>query len=270
MSGWGEKLADIWTNNVAPSRPSCSEVCVYTKYLNLLRQKINRKIKLLILGSTPEFRDWGYDEDLDITVVDKSQRYYNNISRELRHKNIKEKLYIQSWEDMCFPDSYDIIIGDLAIGNVDPDRFDDFLQNVDAALSLDGIFMGKSMIWNEKEPVYMPSEIVRRYKDSVHIHPYTYINHQLAMYCLDRKTNMLDFGEMYKVLNQLYQDGGLDEEIFAYFKNVGWNTEMKFEFFAPTQKQFIDCVNKYMKFVKFEHTTDIYSNVFPIYIIEKR
>lgn len=44
---------------------------------------------------------------------------------------------------------------------------------------------------------------------------------------------------------------------------------MKFKFFAPTQKQFIDCVNQELQFVKFEHTEDCYTNVFPIYVIKK-
>lgn len=33
MSGWDRELATIWTNNVAPSRPSHSEMFVYTQYL---------------------------------------------------------------------------------------------------------------------------------------------------------------------------------------------------------------------------------------------
>jgi len=86
MSGWGRELATIWTNNVAPSRPSNSEMCVYTKYLRQLRETFRRRIKILILGSTPEFRDWGYEENLIIHVVDKSEDYYNTVSREIRHK----------------------------------------------------------------------------------------------------------------------------------------------------------------------------------------
>lgn len=267
----GKKLAYLWTNNVAPSRPSCAELCVYTKYLRYLQSKItDRKIRLLVLGSTPEFRDWGFDENLDISVVDKSQSYYELISRELRHKNLKETLYIQNWEDMKFETKYDIIIGDLAIGNVNPSLFNKFLQNVNDSLTDEGFFLGKSMIWNENDTIKSPREIVSEYRKSVRIHPYTFINHQLGLYCLDKSSYILNFSNMYNELFLLYITGELEGEIFEYFQNIGWDTEMKFKFFAPSQKIFIELVNQYLNFVKFEHTLDYYTKVFPIYIIKRR
>ena len=149
MSGWGKELANIWTNNVAPSRPSCSEICVYTSYLRKLQKEIHHPIKLLVLGSTPEFRDWGYDENLKVYVVDKSKDYYEQVSRELRHKNLKETVFFSSWEDMHFEEKFDLIVGDLSIGNIEPHRFDDFLTNIRNSLSNEGVFMGKSFIWGD-------------------------------------------------------------------------------------------------------------------------
>lgn len=153
MSGWNRELATIWTNNVAPSRPSHSEMFVYTQYLRQLQKESNRPIKLLVLGSTPEFRDWGYDENLIVHVVDKSEEYYKTVSREIRHKNIQEHLHISSWESMSFDEQFDIIIGDLSIGNIEPNKFDDFLINIEKALAPGGLFMGKSFIWRDDEPV---------------------------------------------------------------------------------------------------------------------
>ena len=113
MSGWNKNLASIWTNNVAPSRPSNAEMCVYTKYLRELQSQCGQRIKMLVLGSTPEFRDWGFEQAIDISVVDKSIEYHKCISREIRHKNIKESVYVQNWEEMTFDKQFDLIIGDL-------------------------------------------------------------------------------------------------------------------------------------------------------------
>ena len=270
MSGWGKELADIWTNNVAPSRPSCSELALYTKYLRKIQEIVDHPIKLLVLGSTPEFRDWGYDENMEVNVVDKSEEYYKQISREIRHKNLKENVYFLKWEDMHFDEKYDIIIGDLSIGNIEPTRFRDFLINIRDALSDNGVFMGKSFIWSDTELVKTPKEIVDDYKHSIHIHPYTFINHQLGLYCLDKIKYSIDFGKMYRELKRLFDEGDIDEELFSYFQNVGWNTEMKFEFFAPSEQFFAQNVNDVLQLVKFEHTEDIYTNVFPIFIIKKK
>ena len=270
MSGWGKKLARIWTNNVAPSRPSCSEICIYTNYLRKIQEKAHRPIKLLILGSTPEFRDWGYDENLEIYVVDKSKDYYEEVSREIRHKNLKETVYYCKWEDMRFTEKYDIIIGDLSIGNVEQTRFKEFLHNIHDTLSDNGIFIGKSFIWSDDEPVKTPKQIISEYQRSIHIHPYTFINHQLGLYCLDKKQFSIDFNKMYHELEILCASGDMDTELFSYFQNVGWNTEMKFEFFAPSKQFFVQQVNDVLQFVEFVHTMDIYTNVFPIYVIKKK
>ena len=266
MSGWGKELASIWTNNVAPSRPSNNEMCVYTRYLRGLQESIRRPLKLLVLGSTPEFRDWGYEEDLSIYVVDKSKEYYYQVSREIRHKNLHETVFFSSWEEMRFDEKFDIIIGDLSIGNIDRTRFDQFLENVANSLSQGGLFLGKSFLWLESEPIKTPKQIIDDYKKSIRIHPYTFINHQLGLFCLDKETRTIDFSRMYSELLSLHKSGYIDDNLFSYFNNVGWNTEMKFEFFAPSQEEFAACLGKVSKFVGYEHTMDIYTNVFPIYV----
>ena len=267
MSGWGEQLAKIWTNNVAPSRPSCAELCVYSKYINLLRESKKDRLSVLILGSTPEFRDWAFEEDMRISVVDKSESYYSCISRELRHKNLQERLYVSSWETMRIPDIFDVVIGDLSVGNIAPCDFPVFLNNVSRLLSDDGLFLGKTFLWREEDPIESPIQIIEHFKKSIRIHPYTYINHRLGLYCLDKSTRLIDFSKMYSELELLFNQGFLDEEIFQYFKDVGWDTEMKFQFFSPSREEFIDEVNKVMNFEGFVETTDDYSAQFPIYVV---
>lgn len=270
MSGWGKDLAHIWTNNVAPSRPSYSEMCVYTKYLRQIQARVNHPIRLLVLGSTPEFRDWGYEENLQISVVDRSREYYEEVTREIRHKNLKETLYISSWEEMKFDKDFDIIIGDLSIGNVEPSKFEQFLINISNALDDNGMFLGKSFIWPEDLLCKSPKEIIDAYKSSIHIHPYTFINHQLGFYCLDRSNYLIDFGKMFEELSSLYRSGYIDEYLYSFFTNVGWNTEMKFKFFSPSQELFAQEVNKHLELLRFEHTTDEYSELFPVYVIKRR
>ena len=269
MSGWGRNLAQIWTNNVAPSRPSAKEMCVYTDLLRTIQHKKNEKVKLLVLGSTPEFRDWGFEQNLDITVVDKSVNYYNEISREIRHKTLTERLVVSNWEDMQFSETFDLIIGDLAIGNVAYDRFDDFLDCVANALSPGGLFMGKSFFWDDNMVAKTPEEIVADFQKNSYLHPYTFMNHQLGLYCLDRNLCAIDFSKMYSELERLSSLGILSNEIFSIFQNVGWNTEMKFTFFAPKKTKFIEDVNKRLVFNQFIYTDEVYTDVFPIFVISK-
>ncbi len=267
--GWNKCLAEIWTKNVAPSRPSSFELSEYTRLLRSLQKKLNHKIRLLVLGSTPEFRDWGYEEDMEIHVVDKSIEYYTTITREVRHKQLKETFHLAEWEEMSFDCQFDIIIGDLSIGNIDYQRFDNFLYNIQQALSEHGLFIGKSFIWEETIESKTPKQIIDDYYSSIPIHPYTFINHQLGYYCLDKEKNEIDFSRMYNEMYVLYESGIIDRNLFSYFQNIGWDTEMKFKFFAPSKSQFEKRVMKFFPYVSFIHTEDIYSCLFPIFIISK-
>lgn len=75
---------------------------------------------------------------------------------------------------------------------------------------------------------------------------------------------------MYMEIEKLFHDEIIDEEIFSYFNNVGWNKEMDFNFFAPSKKSFIKMVDEKLQFICYEHTSEIYTNLFPIYIVKKR
>ena len=86
--GWNNNLALVWTHMVGPSRPTVSELYVYTKYAHKLLEAKKRKLKLLVLGSTPEFRDWGFEENMIVTVMDCNPDYHEAIGREIRHKSI--------------------------------------------------------------------------------------------------------------------------------------------------------------------------------------
>lgn len=269
MSDWGKMLAYTWTNNVPPSRPSINELGLYRRYLDKIREVKRKPIRLLVLGSTPEFRDWGFEECLDITVVDKSKDYYDAISRELRHKNIKETLIISRWEDMEFSGEFDLILGDLAVGNIEKERINDFITAIYRALAPGGYFLGKSFFWTENDIVLTPKRIVMDFYHNKQVHPYTFINHQLGLYCLDREQFEIDFSSMYREIVKLKEDGDINDELFAYFENVGWNTDMKFSFFAPTRHFFENKIRQKLKFIGYIDSLEVYSNLFPIYVAMK-
>lgn len=262
-------LAYTWTNNVPPSRPSINELCLYRRYLDKIREVKRQQIRLLVLGSTPEFRDWGFEENLVITVVDKSKEYYETISRELRHKNIKETLVISRWENMEFSGEFDLIVGDLSIGNIEKERIDDFINSIYRALAPGGYFLGKSFFWTENDIVLAPKQIVMDFYHNKQIHPYTFINHQLGLYCLDREQCEIDFSSMYREMVKLREAGDIDDNIFSYFNNVGWNTDMKFTFFAPTRHYFENKIKQKLAFIGYNDSLEIYSNLFPVYVAMK-
>lgn len=271
--GWNSNLALLWTRMVGPSRPTISEICIYTKYTHELQEKLNRRLDILILGSTPEFRDWAFEENMKVTVIDGNIDYHNEISRELRHKSIideqEERLVVKRWEDMDFDNEFDIIIGDLAIGNIQPNKLEQFIVNVQKGLRRGGLFLGKSFFVPKGYKTTTPEELVKNYySQGSYYHPYSFLVFDLTMYCID-KNNMLDFKVMYDELIKLKKENLITDETMSHFEGIGWDTEMKFKFHVPKVEDYEDLINKYMNIKNVEYGIDVYSKNFPLYIAEK-
>lgn len=271
---WSQDVAQVWTKVVGPSRPTVSELSVYTKYTHELQNKLNRRLDILILGSTPEFRDWAYEERMNVTIIDFSLDYHKKISREIKHKNIleindKEKLVVKKWEDMNFEQEFDIVIGDLAIGNVEPKKLEIFISNVANALRKDGLFLGKSFFKPEDYKPILHGQLANEYYSKNRgYHPYSYFVFDLVMNCLD-ENNMLCFKDLYNEVVSLKTNGLITDTEMECFENIGWDTEMKFVFHVPNIKDYESIINRYMKIEKIEYGMDVYSKNFPLYIIRK-
>lgn len=271
---WGKELAICWTRMVGPSRPTISELAVYTKYIRILQKKLNRRIKILILGSTPEFRDWAFEENMEVTVMDYSKEYHETISREIRHKYIienenQEKFICKNWIELDSRDEYDVIIGDLVIGNITPNQLNDFLYKISLALKKDGLFLGKSFFVPKDYKVIKPEDLIKQYYSGHPYHPYSALSFDLTMYSID-ENNLLSFKRQYNELVKLKTKGLIKDETMSYFENIGWDNEMKFQFYVPSIEEYEKLVKKYLKIFCVDYSNEIYADKFPLYIITNK
>jgi len=269
MAHWNKELALLWTKNLPPCRPSWSEMAIYTKYLRIKQSQYpHRRVKLLILGSSAEFRDWGHQENMDVTIIDCCKEYHDTIEREMRHKYREERLVIQLWQEMSFENEFDIIVGDLVVGNLYPEEIPPCLQRISNALKKDGFFMTKSFFRDENKPIKSyEGVILEYYRNGITYHPYPQLIYDIAMCCVDKKTGFLNFNYMYKETLKMYESGIMKKETFEKFQHLGWEKDMKFLFYIPTFHQWENWVAKYLEIHAKEYGIDLYSKSFPIYII---
>ncbi len=269
---WGKELAKIWTNYLPPCRPSWSEMIIYTRYLRKMQKKYPmRKVTLLILGSTSEFRDWGYEENLNVTVIDKSKEYHNQIRWEMKHKNVHEKFVHQHWQDMSFENEFDLIVGDLVIGNLIMEEIPNFLKNIKKALKEDGFFITKSFFRNKDYSIKGLKTIFMEYmKNSSHLHPFPIVAYDITLSCMDKDTGILNFKYMYDEIYKLYESGLIDDDLLEEFNHLGWQNNMKFEFLVPTFNEWESMINTHLKLYSKDYGDDIYADNFPVYIITKK
>jgi hypothetical protein len=268
VSHWNGELGLLWTRYLPPCRPSWSEMVIYTKYLRQRQQKSpKRPIKLLILGSTTEFRDWAHQENIEATILDCSADYNKAISWELKHKFASEKLMVGFWQDMSFSQEFDLIVGDLIIGNLSKEEIPPFLKKVADALKVGGFFMTKSFFSNEHWKYKSLEEIFYDYcKKGITYSPYSSLVYDIAMNCVDKESNILNFNFMFRQIEGLYHSGIIKKETFESFKNLGWQDSMKIIFYMPPFSLWEKWISESLKISKKEYGKDLYSKNFPIYI----
>lgn len=280
---WNNTLALTWTKIVPPSRPSISELAIYTKYAHKLREHEKRRLRILILGSTPEFRDWAYEENMQVWIIDANENYHKTINREIRHKTIlecdefKETVIFDKWQNLNFQNFFDIVIGDLAVGNVAPEDLDDLLKRISNALTPNGLYLGKSFFIPKQNVLGANSTLAlekicqQLYSngEATGCHPYSYLTFFLTMACVD-DNNMLDFQKQFTLLCELNKRGFIKNETLKYFENVGWDNHMKFKFYVPTLEHYETLLKKHFTIAQIEYGLDIYSKYFPLHIATKK
>jgi len=267
---WGKELAKLWTNYSPPCRVSISELVIYTYYISKIKKRKKKRPKILILGSTTEFRDWAHEENLDVTIVDKSESYHKQISWELRHKNIVEKVVNCKWQEMEFIDEFDVVVGDLVVGNIDSSELSLLLSKVNNCLKDGGLFITKSFFANPNKKLKNIKEIFQDYNETKFLHhPYSSLIYEIAQNSLDWGSYNLIFKRMYEKIYKLYEDKEIDEQMMGVFENLGWQKNMKFSFYMPTFQEWEENISRTFSSFKKQFGSDVYSSDFPIYILTK-
>jgi hypothetical protein len=267
---WGKDLARIWLQYVPPARPSASELRIYTSYLRQVQSTLHRKVNLLILGSTTEFRDWGYEHDLNVTVIDANIDYYRENSLSTRYQNSSEKLVNKRWQDMDFQSEFDIIVGDMVIGNLLPGEVPDFLERVSQALTSNGIFMTKSVFKNRKRIKNLEETVRKYYITQRQLHPLSALSYDLLMHTMDGQQEMLSFHHMWRTVNEANKSGFLKRETLESFSKLGWSDHMNIQFYMPEGENWEAMINKSFHGFRKEYSDDIYTKDIPLYIIQNR
>lgn len=267
--GWTNDVAKLWERVVPPSRPSISELKIYSNYFKYLQSKFKEKLNVLILGSTTEFRDLSFENNCNVTVVDYCEEYYCQISKGLKYKDaIKKEISVfKKWQDINFEGKFHIVIGDLATGNVPISELNILFSKICSALIPDGLFLGKSMCWSPEEEQEDIDKIIESYVQSgIKDHPYTHLFYLLAIHYIDSSTYIWDNKKMYLDLKQRYEDHRISQSIFDALSVV---RDMNVNFTIPPYSLFLNISQKYFKLKKTEYGSDAYSRFFPLYIFEK-
>lgn len=286
---WSIERAKTWHKMKPPSKPSESEISVYTNFFQKLRTEkpSTSNLKALILGSTTEFRRLARNESFEVTVVDYSKAYYEEINKDLHdsYDINNEKLVVCDWCNMSEHselkfNKYDIIIGDLAIGNVSPENIDTFLENVKLLLKDDGYFLGKS-VYKYSDYKVNKNLIEQKITDLINNEEitkdnlYEHIMYPLSIYASEKyKENCgvfkINFQELYNtILERTSALAQKEKEKFDIYLNeiTKFDEKMPKDFFVYEFNYIIEKMSNHNLFLEdIIYSLDVYKNEFPLLI----
>jgi cyclopropane fatty-acyl-phospholipid synthase-like methyltransferase len=272
MSGWGAELAVYWRNYVPPCRPSRFELNRLSDIAKDLKLNVkSRRLRVLILGSTTEFRDWAFEERLEAVVVDSSLEFHREVSKELTHENVNESVIFDDWRSMKFDQEFDLVVGDLVVGNVPRVDLPRFLENVHSSLLPHGRFVTKSFFARDDRSAKSVDEIIEIMQQFDPCDdPFPDLIYELAMACTDHDKGILSFERMFNEIERAWQQGRITDDQLNRFTEFGWGSKMKFDFLIPTKSEWS---NQFLRFFDLEvlhRDEDSFLSSFPLYVLKPR
>lgn len=285
---WDLVMADVWKNIYAPSKPSASEVEAYRTYFRYLAKSNTHgnKLRALIMGSTVEFRMLAAQEGFETVVVDYNEDYYREVSKGLDPSiYYAEKLVVCDWSEMknhpdLAPHSFDIVIGDLAIGNIKPEKLDAVFEGVYWLLRDGGCFLGKNLYSFECDTVDAETieSLIKDYFATVEEDTcqaaYEKTMYDLSVWARQSdKKNKIDFDKIYEIVQKVCKDLGKENsKLYEMYcgESTSFKEKMELSFYVYPIYQIAAALERAgLTLTDTDYGKDEYSHKFPLMVFRK-
>lgn len=270
-SVWSQDLAGYWKNYVPPCRPSRFDLEICSEVIEAVRRRLNHRPKVLILGSTNEFRDWAFEERCETTVVDNSLVFHRAISEDRRYKTSKEDVRIVDWLNLDIQNEFDLVVGDLVIGNIWSPDIPRFLEIVYGMLVAGGSFITKSFFYNANSETPSLVELAHRFSDRCgERDPFPYFAYALTVRCRNPLTGILNFADMHGEIEKFVRKGTIPEWVQRRYEELGWSSGSKISFEVLETSAWEDQVLKLFDSINKSIGPYYWSADFPVYTCIKK
>lgn len=231
-----KRVYDSRSKRRPPTAPILEEQEVYKKYAGFAsKSKIK---KALILGVTPELRDIAIENNLESYAVDLSRNVadlYSSLMKNKNHPN--DKVIIQNWLDMDFPDSsFGIVMADASFCNLPNIKSNEFLMKKLNKLLCSGGYVVLRNIFYPTQKQMPLKELVRLFRDKKIDPADFFMTLRVVSYIkkvFDPKTCQYNAKKNFEIIEEDYKKGIFNKEEFDFimgYKNNIINT------FIPEKK----------------------------------
>ncbi|KKW43014.1 MAG: hypothetical protein UY92_C0001G0028 [Candidatus Magasanikbacteria bacterium GW2011_GWA2_56_11] len=179
--------AEIWDQFPVPARPTPSEIKLLESELKRRLAK-NSRLKLLILGSTIEYRSLARHLGVKPYVADFSRANYEALTAFSREKFPGEHFIEINWLDIAADGTYDVIVGHRVMNVVKHTDLVRMFAVMHRALKPEGVYFCRGNVWLPKDKDRL-AELVKAYAfKKRRPHPlFTYLEVALYFHSADRR-----------------------------------------------------------------------------------
>ena len=265
---WHLNHAKAWKIMPSPARPSLGEITIFEKYLLNCYKEKQTKLNVLILGSTPEFRDLCNSKIFNVTCIDINAPIYKALTLLQKSPNKREQFINTNWLTFNNPKRYDVIIGDAVTAMFGLGYYEQFFRNMSKHLVHRGYLIIRVPYQNPDFDIE-PKKVIQNYRNlkaTNRMNIYTATYNYFAMYYLNKQKSSISLSVLYDKIKELYKSKIILPSEFWVLKRYYQNLTLELSY--PTEEFFNSTAQKYFRIIAKEFGLDYitsFSN--PIYIL---
>jgi hypothetical protein len=260
----------IWPKMKHQVRPSPGEVKIFERlFKKILKER--GKLKVLILGMTPELRDIALKNRVNLTSVDISLEMIIATQDLISFPNEKETLIRDNWLTVPLAENYyDLAFADTAINMLGLQEWEKFLGKMKKHLKSDGYFLQRVVILPKDFKGCSYKEALERYrkeKDKAQALYYNVLAGLNDPDVWDKKSGKYITGEVSRKFMKLLKKGEMTEEEFKAIKSPN----DKMVLIWPSEEFFLNLLKKHFSLITREVASDFkLCPTDPIYLAQVR
>ncbi|MDD2646998.1 MAG: class I SAM-dependent methyltransferase [Patescibacteria group bacterium] len=266
---WNEQFAIAWAKMAPPARPSQTEQRFYEKIIKQVI-KDNKNPRILILGSTPEFRDILLRNKVKPICCDINRDVFKSLTRIMRRRGV-ETFILSDWIKLKTKARFDLVLGHQVINMLSPVKQAVFFKQIYRHLKPGGLFITSVVIRANDRAISLLSGFKRYRKfKTINIRDAFSTIHPDLLLAISGHTGTYSPTQCLKIVDQLYRGSEISKkERDIYFKIMPSND---LKVYIPNQKSIEALIKKYLKILLIYHYPTKYYNSkhWPVYLLRKR
>lgn len=251
-----------WQHYKPPARASPSD-------LKFIERKILEKgktAKVLILGSTPEYRNLCGKLNMNVTVLDFSKYNQEYLLREVQMQP-NETFVEGNWLTTRLNEKFDIILGDNVVNVISKNDVPQLFSNISRMLEKDGYFLPRTYVRdaNERISIEASLKVSRSHKKSS---IFTWLGRDLYVLGYDFDKDCLIMKDIWQVVVDLFNKKSITEEELDELRNLSWENR-EFSFYIPLKEDLNLLISQFFDIIEvFYGKEDYLKDKFPLHVLK--